>query len=264
MWKNAKDITKNKYPGLYENSPEFIEKALTNYVSLTKVGSIDEILDELNKENIISKTGKLEFNKYKSEVDILKKTAISPGFQKALGVIGNTALGTGAALLVAGGASLAGDGINALQNRLMRKSRLEKIYKYNPHLRNVDQDRLQQTISDMEDLNPGISKSPIVMGTLLADAMTEDGIHLDKAKGIKDLRSDSIFDKMEVKPMEMKYFKTKDDKEPKFWKNYKSKRDKDAFKFNLKKYEKDNNPKLEHEYEKNSSANNIISASNFF
>lgn len=210
MWNNVKVSIKNKYPGI-ENEPEkFIEQSLVEYASLNKLASIDEVIDSLYQENVVSKNTKLEFNKYKSEVDVLKKIAFSPALRHGLGTIGNAALATGAAMVVAGGASAIKDGISNLYNKMTRKSKLEKIFKYNPHLRNVDQDRLNQTISDIEDFNPGISKSPIVMGTLLSDAMTEDGIHLDKIKGVSDLRRDSDA----AKPLEMDVFKTKDKKDP--------------------------------------------------
>lgn len=258
MWKNAKELVKENNPGLEETTPEFIEKALVAYASITKVASVVEIMDALCKENVVTKNGKLEFNKYRSEVDILKKTAGIGDFlakhQHTLGTIGNTALGVGAAALVAGGVNAIGQGTSNLYHRMMRKPRLEKIFKYNPHLRNVDQDRLNQTISDIEDLNPGMSKSPIVMGTLLSDAMTEDGIHLDKAKGIHDLRNDSS---NELKPLELKLFKTKN-KEQDNWGKKLDKREKKKSKF----YEKTNFPKQEFEYKGASSK--LISASKFF
>lgn len=263
MWKTAKANTKNKYPQLVEGQSEFIEQSLNEYCELTKISSFEDILENLYNENVVSKDSKLDFDKFKSEINILKKTAgiksffTNPKTQHALGTVGNAALGAGAMMLVAGGANAVGTGISNLYNKMTRKSKLEKIFKYNPHLRDVDQDRLNQTISDMEDFNPGISKSPIVMGTLLSDAMTEDGIHLDKVKAVADLRRDAP----ELNPMGLKVFKTKDDKPKgieKFLKKEKEKKEEKKYKF----YEKTNFPKEEYEYEKNSSE--IISASNFF
>lgn len=276
MWKTAKANTKNKYPQLVEGNLEFIEQSLNEYCELTKISSFEDILENLYHENVVSKDSKLDFNKFKSETDILMKTAgfgdflkTHPTTSKALGTIGNAALAAGTAMAVAGGVSAVGTGISNLYNKMTRKSKLEKIFKYNPHLRDVDQDRLNQTISDMEDFNPGISKSPIVMGTLLSDAMTEDGIHLDKVKAVADLKQSLP----EVKPIDLKLFAAKEPKDP--FKKIELKNLEKAYKAHStntfdKKTKKQktwmNSPiqeQIKKEYqEKNSSE--IISAANFF
>lgn len=265
MWKTAKANTKNKYPQLVEGDLEFIEQSLNEYCELTKISSFEDILESLYNENVVSKDSKLDFNKFKSETNILKKTAgvtkffKSPKASGALGTLGNAALATGAAMLVAGGANAVGTGISNLYNKMTRKSKLEKIFKYNPHLRDVDQDRLNQTISDMEDFNPSISKSPIVMGTLLSDAMTEDGIHLDKVKAVSDLRRESTVGK----PIEMDLFKTKEPKNP--FKKLEKKRLETLYSKTGPRADK-TRKKLTKEYKKIADENSseIISASNFF
>lgn len=188
-WEKAKEIVKNEYD-VKEGSDDYYRLVVGIYKKMTKSANGDEIVQNLYEEGVISKVA---FDYYKSEkqymnivnkvfgtekiankinqninIKLAEEPKNSHGFLKSFGK--NFLLTLGASAALSGGAALTVGGLNKIKTliaRSQRKKNLEKIMKFNPSLKEVDPEVLNEGMRILEDANPSYTKNPILAGTFL-------------------------------------------------------------------------------------------------
>lgn len=197
MWKEAKNQIQTEYPDLEQNTLDFYLLAIDNYKSLNKLASNDDIIQSLYLEGVLSKESLSKYNTEKIDTKVLSKVAGIKDFftSDSAKTFGNRALDSllaaGATGLVAGGIYGGSKLISKINNKLQRKNRLEKIYKFNPTLRDADKSVINAAMDDFENLNPTVAKSPLLAGSAMKSIIDYGGFSPDQAGVIAGVKNDT-------------------------------------------------------------------------